>query len=82
MLVILMCGLGAVGASEPFIQGLTAAELFDMWGETTHPGQFESHGNLTSEEDAAFFRSYASIVDVGLQKFDEAMKTKNGENLT
>ncbi|PVF95980.1 hypothetical protein CPB86DRAFT_787541 [Serendipita vermifera] len=72
----------SIGGSEPFIQGLTLEEKFEIWGETTHPGQFESYGNLTTDEDADFFRGYASIIDEGLQKLDEAFKSKNGDNLT
>jgi hypothetical protein len=33
---------------------LTTAEKEEIWGQTTHPGQLESHGNLTTEGDAAF----------------------------
>jgi hypothetical protein len=56
--------------------------MFNMWGGTTHPGQFESHGNLTSDDDAEFYRSFAGIIDQGLQQFDETFKNKNGDNLT
>ncbi|PVG04110.1 hypothetical protein CPB86DRAFT_792851 [Serendipita vermifera] len=71
-----------VWASEPFIKDLTEAEKLDTWGETIHPGQYESHGNLTTDADAAFYRSQAPIIDRGLQKFDEVFKSKNGANLT
>jgi hypothetical protein len=70
-----------------------------VWGNTTHPGQFESHGNLTTDADAEFLlvlthefahrmlilfysRSQASIIDQGLQQFDEILKSHNGANLT
>ncbi|PVF95968.1 hypothetical protein CPB86DRAFT_553513 [Serendipita vermifera] len=68
--------------SEPFLNHLTDAEKTEIWGETIHPGQYESHGNLTTDADADFYRSQASIVDQGLQKFDEVFKSKNGANLT
>ncbi|PVF94959.1 hypothetical protein CPB86DRAFT_788535 [Serendipita vermifera] len=68
--------------SEPDIQDLVAAEKNVIWGEAIHPGQFESHGNLTTDADANFFRNQSSIIDQGLQKLEESLKSKNGNNLT
>lgn len=70
------------GASESVLQDLTSDERNQTWGQITHPGQFESHGNLTVDADAEFFRTQAPIIDQGLQKFDEILKNKNGANLT
>jgi hypothetical protein len=46
--------IGGISASEPFINDLTPAEKLDIWGETVRPGQYEGHGNLTTDTDAAF----------------------------
>ncbi|PVF94960.1 hypothetical protein CPB86DRAFT_712142, partial [Serendipita vermifera] len=40
--------------SEPYIQDILPDERDQIWGQTIHPGQFESHGNLTTDADAAF----------------------------
>jgi hypothetical protein len=40
--------------SEPVLQDLTDAEKEEIWGQTTGQGEFESHGNLTTDADVTF----------------------------
>jgi hypothetical protein len=47
-----------IGISEIVLQQLSAAEREDIWGATLNPGQFESHGNLTTDADATFLSVY------------------------
>ncbi|PVF95971.1 hypothetical protein CPB86DRAFT_787528 [Serendipita vermifera] len=74
--------LRGTGNSDLVLQQLTTAERGEIWNGTLGPGEFENHGNLTTDADATFFRSQASIIDSALEKFDETFRNKNGANLT